>query len=96
MTDIFLAIAVILLFACGYVITNLYKKIETYEAWIKAYQNSIGMILENMRQIDANGAFESDDEVGQIFRMLKSQVLVLEQFSTAGVKSSEEKGKQKG
>jgi len=49
-----------------------------------------------MRQIDANGAFESDDEVGQIFRMLKSQVLVLEQFSTAGVKSSEEKGKQKG
>ena len=86
-TEIFLCIAVVLLVVTIYVAQNLYKKNETYEAWIKAYQNSVNTILSAMKDIDASGAFESDDEVGQIFRMIKSQVLVLEQFSTGGVKT---------
>ena len=90
--EILFVIVLAVLSATIYIIRNLNRKLETYEAWIKAYYKSVDSILSNMKEIDASGAFESDDEVGQIFRMLKTQVMVLEQFSTKGIKTNEEKG----
>lgn len=67
-----------------YALFNVSRKIETYEAWIKAYQNAVETIITNMRNIDRSGAFEADDEVGTVFQQLKSQVLILEQFTKRG------------
>jgi hypothetical protein len=91
-------LVIIALCGCVYVIRNLLKKLEIYEkwveesdAWIQAYYNAVATILNNMKQIDTSGAFETDDEVGQIFKMLKSQVMVLEQFSKPGTTANERK-----
>ena len=73
----------ILLIASLYVNFNIFQKLKIYEAWIQAYARAVVTILENMKEIDKNGAFEEDDEVGNIFRQLKSQILVLQQFGVS-------------
>lgn len=56
--------------------TQLVRQIETLqneldESNYSAY-NSLEKMLEEMRQIDLRGSFESDDEVGVVFTELKS------------------------
>lgn len=56
--------------------TQLVKQIETIqneldESNYSAY-NSLEKMLEEMRQIDIRGSFESDDEVGVVFGELKN------------------------
>ena len=43
------------------------------------YYGSLESLLDNMRRIDASGAFESDDEVGSTFMELKT---IIEQYYT--------------
>ena len=71
-----------------YVIVNLYIKCDNLEQWIDSTYLQIQNTLQEMRDLDAIGAFESDDEVGTIFSALKdvSQVLneVLEEEDQNG------------
>jgi len=55
--------------------TQLVKQIENIQTQLddanySAY-NSLETMLEEMRQIDIKGSFESDDEVGVVFNELK-------------------------
>jgi len=61
-------------------IRNLLKKNSIHEAWILNFKQDVVNTLANMRSIDSHGSFatriddkgkfESDDEVGQIFKEL--------------------------
>tara|TARA_Y100000361_G_scaffold64019_1_gene56244 strand:- start:2203 stop:2475 length:273 start_codon:yes stop_codon:yes gene_type:complete len=77
--EIFLIIILsLIIFGCSYVIWNLNSKVTTYEAQIEEYQEWIDSFTETvedvddkLKQIDNNGTFEADDEVGTFFQTLK-------------------------
>jgi len=54
-----------------YIIVNLYIKCDNLEQWIDATYLQILDTLQEMRNLDTIGAFESDDEVGSIFKSLE-------------------------
>jgi hypothetical protein len=61
-------------------IRNLLKKQEIYEAWILEFKTAVNTTLAAMRQIDKQGVFstsvnekgifESDDQVGEVFKQI--------------------------
>jgi hypothetical protein len=60
-------------------IVNLTKQVESLEDSILFYQEKISEIREmalrsevQLKELDLRGAFESDDEVGQIFKDIRS------------------------
>ena len=55
-------------------ITLLYfslKRINQYESLIIEFQSIIEFATTKMKQVDANGHYESDDETGFFFQQLK-------------------------
>ena len=47
------------------------KRINQYEGFIIELQNIIEFATTKMKQVDANGHYESDDETGFFFQQLK-------------------------
>ena len=58
----------------GYVIWNLFRKTELLETWVEDFTQRIQTIQNDLNDIDSSGAFESDDEVGAIFKQIKETV----------------------
>lgn len=65
------------------------NKVQTYEEWIVEFQEDVETTLENMKAIDTKGTFatslndkgkfESDDEVGVIFKEMQDIIEKLNQ-----------------
>jgi len=67
-------------------IQRLLEKVRTYETWVVEFKQNVTDTLGEMRKIDENstfkssfestgkGVFESDDEVGQVFKELLALV----------------------
>ena len=72
--EIILAIETVAFIVEGYVIWNLMKKTELLETWVEAFTRRIQYIQDDLKVIDNKGAFESDDEVGSIFKQIKETV----------------------
>lgn len=70
MTTFILILLVCLLIAAGYVIFNLLRKLERAEDYAETLASDVAASLVSMRIVDQNGAFEADDEVGDVFKML--------------------------
>ena len=64
----------------GYVIWNLNKKTELLEPWVENFSNTIQTIQEELQDIDSRGVFESDDEIGAIFKQIKQTVNQLQSY----------------
>ena len=64
----------------GYVIWNLNKKTELLETWVENFSNTIQTIQEELKDIDSRGVFESDDEIGAIFKQIKQTVNQLQSY----------------
>ncbi len=58
----------------GYVIWNLFRKLELVETWVEDFTQRIETVQTDLKVIDDKGAFESDDEVGTIFEQIKETV----------------------
>ena len=58
----------------GYVIWNLIRKTELLETWVEEFTQRIETVQTDLKVIDNKGAFESDDEVGSIFKQIKETV----------------------
>ncbi len=58
----------------GYVIWNLFRKTELLETWVGTFTRRIQYIQEDLQNIDSTGHFESDDEVGTIFKQIKDTI----------------------
>ena len=83
--SIILAILAIIL---GYFTWNLMKKVEKYEDIAQYQQNYIdnlstiiGESEKRLREVDAKGTFQSDDEVGFFFNTIKEIQRVLGEFN---------------
>ena len=57
-----------------YVIINLYNKVDFLEQVLDGTYSTIRDKIQNMQEIDTLGSFESDDETGTTFEMLKKEV----------------------
>ena len=57
-----------------YVIVNLYNKVDFLEQVLDGTYETIQDTINKMKEIDTLGAFESDDEVGSTFDMLKEEI----------------------
>ena len=86
--------SVIVIGLMAFAIRNLLYKVEAYEILIEEYEKTIvsfqkyyDQILEaikfsdiKLKQIDHRGTFESDDEVGYFFKMVKDLQTLLNSF----------------
>jgi len=92
MTTLYLIIGIefiiitILIFAC----INLIKRVEIAEDdagesedMMIAMHNGMLDIYNHMKYIDSKGMFETDDEVGQVFKELKKQIDNIKTLITA-------------
>ena len=57
---------------------SLIRELETmenqYNSIVNEYEFTTTEMLEKMKELDLNGSFESDDEVGQVFTQLKDLI----------------------
>ena len=72
----------------GYVIWNLFRKLELVETWVEDFTQRIQIVQNDLKEIDTKGAFESDDEVGSIFEQIKNTVNQLESLKGEEVDAS--------
>ena len=69
----------------GYLLIKKNKALEQVVVDQQQYIDAISIIIENsnntIKQLDARGAFEADDEVGVFFRNIQQIQEVLNQFN---------------
>ncbi len=75
-----LIITITLVILLSVIIKNLLQKIDTYEEWILDFKEDVNNTYAQMKAIDTSGTFasrlneegifESDDQVGQVFKGL--------------------------
>ena len=69
----------------GYLLVRKNIKLEKILADQQQHIDAISIIIsdsnETIKQLDARGAFEADDEVGTFFRNLKEIQIILNQFN---------------
>tara|TARA_B100001778_G_scaffold92939_1_gene75949 strand:- start:183 stop:434 length:252 start_codon:yes stop_codon:yes gene_type:complete len=64
----------------GYIIWNLIRKTELLETWVENFTQTIESVQNDLTVIDSTGHFESDDEIGTIFKQIKETVKKLESY----------------
>ena len=72
--EIILGIVSILFVTSCYVIWNLTRKTELLETWVENFTQMIESVNNELKIIDSTGHFESDDEIGAIFKQIKNTV----------------------
>ena len=55
----------------GYVIWNLFRKTELLESWVENFTQRVQAVQNDLKEVDSQGYFEADDEVGSIFERIK-------------------------
>ena len=58
----------------GYTSFNLFRKVERLEDWVEDYSQRIVDADETLGQLDSEGKFESDDEIGVVFEGIKNTI----------------------
>jgi len=72
--EIILGIVSLLFVTSCYVIWNLTRKTELLETWVENFTQIIESVNNELKIIDSTGHFESDDEIGAIFKQIKNTV----------------------
>jgi len=72
----------------GYIIWNLNKKTEMLETWVETFSEKITQVRDNLQEIDHQGHFEADDEVGTTFKLIKETVDELQELEGEEVDAS--------
>tara|TARA_R100001443_G_scaffold97584_2_gene104465 strand:+ start:596 stop:859 length:264 start_codon:yes stop_codon:yes gene_type:complete len=75
-----LVLMTILLVTSCYGIWNVIRKLELLENWIEDFINTIEKVQIDLQKIDYKGYFEADDEVGEIFKQIKTTINQLDRF----------------
>ena len=58
----------------GYIFWNLNRKTELLETWVEEFTQRIQSAQNDLNEVDSQGYFESDDEVGSVFERIKEIV----------------------
>ena len=71
-----------------YVIWNLMKKTEMLEDWVETFTQRIEKVQTDLKEVDATGHFEADDEIGTIFEQIKDIISELNELRGEEVDAS--------
>jgi hypothetical protein len=87
-----IVILAILLIASGYVIYNLFRKVEVLETlaeqhsdYLVRLNDMVEISTKRLKEIDDKGAFSSDDEIGWFFTYVDQVQSLLKQYVTENV-----------
>ena len=58
----------------AYTSWNLFQKVERLETWIEDYAARVTITKNVLDELDSEGKFESDDEIGTVFEGIKDAV----------------------
>ena len=58
----------------GYTSFNLFKKVERLEDWVEDYSQRVIDADTTLKELDSEGKFESDDEIGVVFDGIKNTI----------------------
>ena len=58
----------------GYTSFNLFRKVERLEDWVEDYSQRVIDADTTLKELDSEGKFESDDEIGVIFDGIKNTI----------------------
>ena len=72
--DILFGMAIILTLTLGYTTYNQFRKVERLEDWVENYSARIIQTKNTLDELDSEGKFESDDEIGAVFEGIKNAV----------------------
>ena len=86
--EIILAIESVAFIVEGYIIWNLMKKTEMLEDWVETFTQRIEKVQTDLKEVDATGHFEADDEVGTIFEQIKDIISELDELKGEEVDAS--------
>ena len=62
----------------AYTSWNLFQKVERLETWIEDYAARVTITKNVLDELDSEGKFESDDEIGTVFEGIKDTINELE------------------
>jgi len=62
----------------GYTSWNLFQKVERLESWIEDYAARLTITKNVLDELDSEGKFEADDEIGTVFQGIKETITELE------------------
>ena len=65
----------------GYTSWNLFQKVERLESWIEDYAARLTITKNVLDELDSEGKFESDDEIGTVFEGIKDTINELESIT---------------
>tara|TARA_B100001778_G_C18441351_1_gene562471 strand:- start:584 stop:883 length:300 start_codon:yes stop_codon:yes gene_type:complete len=72
--DILFGIAIILTLTLGYTTYNQFRKVERLEDWIENYSARIIQTKNILDELDSEGKFAADDEIGTVFKAIQEAV----------------------
>ena len=58
----------------AYTSWNLFQKVERLETWIEDYAARVTITKNVLDELDSEGKFESDDEIGTVFEGIKETI----------------------
>jgi predicted PurR-regulated permease PerM len=89
MIIITISVLSVLVVILGYTTFNLLKKnekaediINNYESYMNKFSDTLNKSEQKLKEVDARGAFSSDDEIGFFFRTVQLLQDQLNQFRT--------------
>lgn len=72
--EIALVISIIVIALLVFFLKNSVELNKTYENTIEDFRNNLEDTYDQLKIVDNNGAFESDDEVGFVFSYILNQI----------------------
>ena len=74
MIEILLGVTTILTLTLGWTTYNQFQKVERLEDWVENYSARIIQTKNVLDELDSEGKFESDDEIGVVFQGIQQAV----------------------
>ena len=72
--EILTAVFVLLSITLGWTTYNQIQKVERLEDWVENYSARIIQTKNVLDELDSEGKFESDDEVGTVFKAIQEAI----------------------
>ena len=74
MIEILLGVTTILTLTLSWTTYNQFQKVERLEDWVENYSARIIQTKNVLDELDSEGKFESDDEIGVVFQGIQQAV----------------------
>ena len=65
----------------AYTSWNLFQKVERLETWVEDYAARVTITKNVLDELDSEGKFESDDEIGTVFEGIKETINEMESIT---------------